>query len=158
MASLNLPQWGLGHKVILAEYSVNAQIFTWLCKHSHFLVHKFQISNVYLFSAADWFLDNDPHTKDSFGSLADTLYVKCIVNESLWHTKSHSPNTKVSTHMEVQVQFISVGFLSFLMEQKWTGWPCSVSQDPCTSIFAGKVFSCCLLTEAVPGKALRGDA
>lgn len=60
--------------------------------------------------------------------------------------------------MEIQIQFTSVWLLSFLVEQKWTGWSSSVGQDPCTSIPVGKVFSCCLLTEAVPGKALGGDA
>lgn len=72
--------------------------------------------------------------------------------------KNHSANTKISTYMEIQAQLASVGLLFFFMEQKWTRWSCSVGQDPCTSIPAGKVFSCCLLTEAVPGEALRRDA
>lgn len=60
--------------------------------------------------------------------------------------------------MEIQVQFTFVWLLSLLMEQKRTGRSCSIAQEPGTSISGGKVFSCCLLTDAVPGEALGGDA
>lgn len=58
--------------------------------------------------------------------------------------------------VEIQVQFTSTCLFLVFMEQKWTGWAGSVTQDPSPSILIGKVF-CCLLIEVVTGKAFRGD-
>lgn len=111
-----------------------------------------------LCSATDWLLDNDRTPSCSSSSFTNTIYIKCILNKLLLTTKNHSTNTTISTYMEIQVQFTSVRLVSLLMEQKGTGWSWFMAQSPRSSIPVGKVFSCWLLIEAVPGKALAGDA
>lgn len=79
-----------------------------------------------------------------------------MLYEPLQTTKSYRISTKISTYVEIQVQFTSTCLFLVFMEQKWTGWAGSVTQDPSPSILIGKVF-CCLLIEVVTGKAFRGD-
>ena len=83
------------------------------------------------------------------------IYIKSTLSEPLQTTKSYRISMKIPTYVEIQVQFASTCLLFLFMEQRWTGWSGSVSQDPSPSILIGKVFGC-LLIGAVAGKAF-GD-
>lgn len=95
------PQGGLGIRANETEYSEKKLLTQSPCSA--------QISDgLGLLRPIDFFLsNNNPHIKYSFSNFTYTIYTKYILNEPLLTTKNHRLNMKISTYIEIQVQFAS---------------------------------------------------